>query len=179
MHVSSHTRRRRDTILSQAHQDKTLLQSPEGLCHAKEEWLRRIQASVTAKLWKSSARRSFGDGLLSPRKLSTLFRRAGERLHVVEERKRQRRGRRRVPCPIQSSDISEHGYCTKCGGHVLVEHPTLGLMDVRIGALPNPQLLPPISPPCRCEPCTSRPRIGSELHLSNSLGVQARPQRLR
>ena len=36
-----------------------------------------------------------------------------------------------------SSDISEHGYCTKCGGHIIVEHPTLGLMDVRIGALRN------------------------------------------
>ena len=34
-----------------------------------------------------------------------------------------------------SSDISKRGYCTKCGGHILVEHPTLGLMDVRIGAL--------------------------------------------
>jgi hypothetical protein len=38
---------------------------------------------------------------------------------------------------FKSSDISERGYCTKCGGHILVEHPTLGLMDVRIGALPN------------------------------------------
>jgi hypothetical protein len=37
---------------------------------------------------------------------------------------------------FKSSDISERGYCTKCGGHILVEHPTLGLMDVRI-ALPN------------------------------------------
>ena len=38
---------------------------------------------------------------------------------------------------FKSSDISERGYCTKCGGHILVEHPPLGLMDVRIGALPN------------------------------------------
>ena len=36
---------------------------------------------------------------------------------------------------FKSSDISERGYCTKCGGHIIVEHPTLGLMDVRIGAL--------------------------------------------
>ncbi len=56
------------------------------------------------------ARRPSGDGLLSLRKLPALFRRAG---------------------------ISERGYCTKCGGHILVEHPTLGLMDVRIGALRN------------------------------------------
>ena len=38
---------------------------------------------------------------------------------------------------FKSSDISERGYCTKCGGHIIVEHPTLGLMDVRIGALRN------------------------------------------
>ena len=33
--------------------------------------------------------------------------------------------------------MSERGYCTKCGGHMTVEHPTLGLIDVRIGATPN------------------------------------------
>ena len=38
---------------------------------------------------------------------------------------------------FKSSDISERGYCTKCGSHILVEHPTLGLADVRIGALRN------------------------------------------
>ena len=38
---------------------------------------------------------------------------------------------------FKSSDISERGYCTKCGSHITVEHPTLGLMDVRIGALRN------------------------------------------
>jgi hypothetical protein len=38
---------------------------------------------------------------------------------------------------FKSSDISERGYCTKCGGHIIVEHPALGLMDVRIGALRN------------------------------------------
>jgi hypothetical protein len=38
---------------------------------------------------------------------------------------------------FKSSDISERGYCTKCGGHMTVEHRTLGLIDVRIGATPN------------------------------------------
>jgi hypothetical protein len=38
---------------------------------------------------------------------------------------------------FKSSDISGRGYCTKCDGHILVEHPTLGLVDVRIGALRN------------------------------------------
>jgi hypothetical protein len=32
---------------------------------------------------------------------------------------------------------SDYGcrYCTKCGGHIIVDHPTLGLIDVRLGAL--------------------------------------------
>ena len=38
---------------------------------------------------------------------------------------------------FHGSELSDRRYCTKCGGHVIVEHPTLGLMDVRIGALRN------------------------------------------
>ena len=38
---------------------------------------------------------------------------------------------------FKSSDISERRFCTKCGGHIMVDHPTLGLVDVRAGALPN------------------------------------------
>src|SRR5204862_6336843 len=38
---------------------------------------------------------------------------------------------------IKSSDISDRRYCTKCGGHIAVDHPTLGLIDVRLSALRN------------------------------------------
>ena len=38
---------------------------------------------------------------------------------------------------FKSSDISDRRYCTKCGSHISVDHPTLGLIDVRIGALRN------------------------------------------
>ncbi|MFL6599476.1 MAG: GFA family protein [Chthoniobacterales bacterium] len=38
---------------------------------------------------------------------------------------------------FKSSDISDRRYCTKCGGHISVDHPTLGLIDVRIGDLRN------------------------------------------
>ncbi len=31
----------------------------------------------------------------------------------------------------------QKAYCTKCGSHISVDHPTLGLIDVRIGALRN------------------------------------------
>jgi len=32
---------------------------------------------------------------------------------------------------FKSSEISDRRYCTKCGAHVLIDHPTLGLIDVR------------------------------------------------
>ena len=35
---------------------------------------------------------------------------------------------------FKSSDISDRRYCTKCGSHISVDHPTLGLIDVRLGA---------------------------------------------
>jgi hypothetical protein len=36
----------------------------------------------------------------------------------------------------KSSEISDRRYCTRCGSHVMIDHPTLGLTDVR-GALPG------------------------------------------
>jgi hypothetical protein len=38
---------------------------------------------------------------------------------------------------FKSSEMSDRRYCTKCGGNVLVEHPTLGLIDVPAGVLPT------------------------------------------
>ena len=38
---------------------------------------------------------------------------------------------------FKSSNISDRHYCTKCGSHISVDHPRLGLIDVRIGALRN------------------------------------------
>ncbi len=31
-----------------------------------------------------------------------------------------------------SSEMSDRRYCTKCGGHVMIDHSTLGLADVRV-----------------------------------------------
>ena len=33
---------------------------------------------------------------------------------------------------FKSSDLSDRRYCTKCGGHVMLDHPTLSLADVRV-----------------------------------------------
>lgn len=32
---------------------------------------------------------------------------------------------------FKSSEISDRRYCTKCGSHIIVDHPTLGLTDIR------------------------------------------------
>jgi hypothetical protein len=37
---------------------------------------------------------------------------------------------------FKSSDISDRRYCTKCGAHVMIDHPKLHLIDVR-GAIPG------------------------------------------
>jgi hypothetical protein len=33
---------------------------------------------------------------------------------------------------FKSSEMSDRRYCTKCGGHVMIDHSTLGLADVRV-----------------------------------------------
>ena len=38
---------------------------------------------------------------------------------------------------FKQSEMSDRRYCTKCGSHIMVDHPTLGLIDVRLGALRN------------------------------------------
>ena len=36
-----------------------------------------------------------------------------------------------------SSEFSQRRYCTKCGGHVMVDHPSLGVVDVPAGVIPS------------------------------------------
>jgi hypothetical protein len=40
--------------------------------------------------------------------------------------------------------MSERRFCTKCGGHVLVEHPGLGLTDVHAATLPGLAFTPSV-----------------------------------
>jgi hypothetical protein len=37
---------------------------------------------------------------------------------------------------FHASKLSDRRYCTRCGGHVMIDHPTLGLADIRV-ALTN------------------------------------------
>ena len=38
---------------------------------------------------------------------------------------------------FQSSDFSERRYCTKCGGHVMVDHAGIGLVDLAAATIPS------------------------------------------
>ncbi len=38
---------------------------------------------------------------------------------------------------FNKSGMSDRHFCTKCGGHIMTDHPALGLTDVRAGAIPS------------------------------------------
>jgi hypothetical protein len=37
----------------------------------------------------------------------------------------------------RETSLSERRFCTRCGGHVMVDHPTLGFVDVHAATLPT------------------------------------------
>jgi hypothetical protein len=38
---------------------------------------------------------------------------------------------------FKSSDFSNRRYCTQCGGHVVVDHPSIGMRDIAPATLPS------------------------------------------
>ena len=45
---------------------------------------------------------------------------------------------------IRKSEMSERQFCTKCGGHIMTGHPTLGFTDVYAGAIPTVPFKPSV-----------------------------------
>ena len=43
---------------------------------------------------------------------------------------------------FQKTALSQRQYCTKCGGHLMTNHPPLGLMDVFAATLPTMTFTP-------------------------------------
>jgi len=43
---------------------------------------------------------------------------------------------------FQKTPLSQRQYCTKCGGHLMTNHPTLGLVDVYAATLPTLKFVP-------------------------------------
>jgi hypothetical protein len=38
--------------------------------------------------------------------------------------------------------VSDRKYCTKCGGHLMTDHPPLGLVDVYAATIPSVDFVP-------------------------------------
>jgi hypothetical protein len=45
---------------------------------------------------------------------------------------------------FQKTPLSERVYCSKCGGHLMTKHPTLGLTDVFAATIPTLTFVPAI-----------------------------------
>ena len=45
---------------------------------------------------------------------------------------------------FQKSPLSQRQYCKECGGHVMTNHPTLGLIDVYAAILPTLKFTPDV-----------------------------------
>jgi len=45
---------------------------------------------------------------------------------------------------FQKTAMSERQYCAKCGGHLMTNHPTLGLVDVFAATLPDLEFQPAV-----------------------------------
>lgn len=43
---------------------------------------------------------------------------------------------------FQKTAVSQRQYCTKCGGHLMTNHPPLGLVDVFAATLPSLKFSP-------------------------------------
>ena len=45
---------------------------------------------------------------------------------------------------FQKTKISQRQYCTKCGGHLMTNHPTLNLVDVYASTIPSLAFVPAV-----------------------------------
>ena len=43
---------------------------------------------------------------------------------------------------FKKSEMSERQYCAKCGGHIMTNHPTFGLIDVYAATIPSLRFIP-------------------------------------
>ncbi len=43
---------------------------------------------------------------------------------------------------FRKTELSRRQYCTKCGGHLMTDHPTLGLVDVFAATIPTLAFIP-------------------------------------
>jgi len=67
---------------------------------------------------------------------------AGERLYLVEARERESLQGAEFVGKFMKTPVSDRKYCTKCGGHLMTDHPPLGLVDVYAATIPSVDFVP-------------------------------------
>jgi hypothetical protein len=76
--------------------------------------------------------------------LPLVARRAGERLQLVEARVGAGHLGAEQVTTFQKTKFSQRQYCSKCGGHLTVNHPTIGLVDVFAATIPTLPFTPAV-----------------------------------
>lgn len=70
--------------------------------------------------------------------MSFVVRRTRERLQPLEARGRAGHvGGAEHIATFQKTEVSQRQYCAKCGGHLMTNHPILGLVDVFAATIPT------------------------------------------
>jgi hypothetical protein len=69
--------------------------------------------------------------------LPFVVRRAGKRVHPVEAGSGTDHGGAQHVATFEKTPMSQRKYCAECGGHLMTNHPTLGLVDVFAATLPT------------------------------------------
>ena len=67
---------------------------------------------------------------------------SGERIHPVEARKRPGHKGADLVGHFMKTKMSDRQFCTKCGGHLMNDHPPLGLVDVYAATIPSVKFVP-------------------------------------
>jgi hypothetical protein len=65
-----------------------------------------------------------------------------ECVHLVEARKRQVTAGAGLVGHFMKTSMSDRQYCTKCGGHLMTNHPPLGMVDVYAATIPSVAFTP-------------------------------------
>jgi hypothetical protein len=74
--------------------------------------------------------------------LPLLVGRTGERLHAVEAA--ERAGVEHIG-KFARTEASHRQYCKRCGGHLMTDHPPLGLVDVYAATIPTLKFTPGVN----------------------------------
>jgi hypothetical protein len=76
------------------------------------------------------------------RLVPVLVGRPGQRVQPVAAGGGANHGRGEHVATFAKTPLSQRRYCTKCGGHLLAEHPPLGLVDVFAATIPTLEFVP-------------------------------------